>query len=116
MAMQFKKFVADFLDEKKTGICAMDVIYSLWLINMNLVYWPNHLQLARLKAAIGEAVMTPENNWKQLKMRILHSFGYFHFFSLLLVIVITYHYSVGATLLMCIDNYFFYLYFFGFLF
>ena len=46
---------------------------------------------ARLTAAIRKAAITPENNRKQLKIRILHSFGDFYFLSILLVIVITYH-------------------------
>ncbi|XP_065681846.1 uncharacterized protein LOC124809971 [Hydra vulgaris] len=73
MTAKFKKFaVVEFLDEKKKSMCAMDVICSSWLINESLVFWPNHLGSSRLLTAIREATLTPESNWKQLKIRILY--------------------------------------------
>ncbi|XP_065649858.1 uncharacterized protein LOC136078301 [Hydra vulgaris] len=53
-------------------MCAMDVICSSWLISESLVCWPNHLRSSRLSAAIREATLTPESNWKHLKIRILY--------------------------------------------
>lgn len=76
-ATQLKKFVVvEFLDEKKNGSCAMDVLCSSWLVNENVAYWPCHLKSsARIAKATRECSIVPDSNWKQLKIRVLHDAG-----------------------------------------
>ena len=75
-AKQLKKFVVvEFIEEKKQGVCAMEIICSSWLINNNITYWPSNLQSSSriMKAAQDNA--TPNRSWKQLNIRILYETG-----------------------------------------
>lgn len=87
---QMKKFVVvEFLDEKKNGSCAMDVLCSSWLVNEDITYWPSHLKSSAIAKAAREGKLIPDSSWTQLKIRVLHQNGNCYYLQFCFACVIT---------------------------